>query len=445
MTHADTIVALSSPAQAALRAIVRSSGPRAWAIIDAISMPGSPVLKHARLQRRTISLGDDLRFEVTLYPFRGPRSSTGEDVIEVHLPGSPFLVKALLQTLCSQGARQAEPGEFTARAFFNGKLDLTSAEGVASTIAASNRAELNAARQLLSGELARRLTPMMDELVRLLALIEVGIDFTEEDVSFITGDAVRQSLTEVDRSLAELIDQSPRIERLSHEPRIVLTGRPNAGKSTLLNALSGTQRAVVSDVPGTTRDALSARLPLRRGIVSLIDVAGIDLDTRDAIDEQMQAAALRQIEQADAVVLLIDSTDDRPAILLSREPDLRVYSKSDLLSDSDGNRLRESGPTDAISIDARHGHGLDVLRDRLDAIAFGRSDAGATLAINARHVDAIGQARASIARAALQLERGPEFVAFELRAAIDHLGGILGNVSPDDVLGRIFSSFCIGK
>lgn len=435
MTHADTIVALCSPIASALRAIIRMSGDRAFEVLDELSVDPQR-LEPARVARRRLRLADGIAFDTTVYPFRSPRSSTGEDVIEIHLPASPYLVSETLKSLIELGARAAEPGEFTARAFFNGKLDLTRAEGVAATIAASNQAELDAARQLLGGELARRLTPVLDELVRTLALIEVGIDFVEEDVTFISRDDVLSSLASIASTLTRLLDDGPRIERLSHEPRIVLTGRPNAGKSTLLNALAGTNRAVVSDVAGTTRDALSARITLRRGFITLVDVAGLDATETDTISLQMQTAARRAIETADAVVLLIDSTDARPPVELIRAPDLVVFSKRDLKARDD----------EDLAVDARNDVGLDVLRDRLDAIAFGTIESASTgIAINARHADAIGAAIQSVKRAEQAFSSGTEFVAAELRLAIDQIGSILGNVSPDDVLGRIFSGFCIGK
>lgn len=436
MTHADTIVALSSSVHAGLRAILRLSGSKAFDLVDRLSAAPADSHRPGWITRRRIELAPGFAFDVTLYAFRAPRSSTGEDVIELHLPASPVLVSALLKRLVALGARQAEPGEFTARAFFNGKLDLTAAEGVAATISASNRAELDAARQLLGGELARRLTPILDQIVATLALIEVGIDFTDEDVTFLPAEELEQRLVQITDSLRQLVAGSARIERLSHEPRIVLTGRPNAGKSTLLNALAGSTRAVVSNIAGTTRDALSAQVALPRGFVTLVDVAGIENSGDDIISTQMQESARSEIQTADAIVLLIDSSDPQPPIASPREPNLVVHSKIDLAPP----------PLGAIGIDAIGGVGLETLRRELDRIAFGSpSRSTSSLALNARHVAALTNAIASLEQARAISRSGNELVASELRVAIDQLGGVLGNVSPDDVLGKIFSSFCIGK
>src|SRR5207248_1484978 len=270
----------------------------------------------------------DFEFSSWIYVFRAPHSYTGEDTIEFHIPGNPLLARMLLDELIKLGARRADPGEFTARAYFNGRLDLSQAEGVAATIAASSDAELRAARQLLADELARRVKPALDSLADALALIEVGIDFSEEEVEFISGDEIRARLDLIDRTLDDLLRDSARLERLHHTPQFVLVGRPNAGKSTLLNALAGEHRAVVSPHAGTTRDALCADVTLARGIIQMIDVAGIDqpADPVDSIATQMQSRAHATIESADRVILIQDCLDDSTKPSLARAPDLVVIT-----------------------------------------------------------------------------------------------------------------------
>src|SRR5687768_17355137 len=333
MIVSDTICAISSAVGPAARMIVRASGPGAFALAEALTgsspQPRSALRTHLRF--------DGLVIPAWLYSFASPRSYTGEDLVEFHIPGNPLLARMLVNELLRLGARAAEPGEFTARAYFNGRIDLAEAEGVAATIAAHSEGELRAARQLLGGELARRLRPVMDVLAETLALVEVGIDFSDEDVTFLRRDEVEQRVRSSDAALEHLTRDTARFERLAHEPQVVLVGRPNAGKSTLLNALAGRQRAVVSPIAGTTRDAVSAEVRLRRGMIKLIDVAGLEFEeATDDIERQMQSQALRAIETADAVVLLHDVTDENPAPALPRRPDLVVRTKLDLLPEASG-------------------------------------------------------------------------------------------------------------
>jgi tRNA modification GTPase len=438
MTSGDTIVAISSAAGPAARMIVRASGPDAANIASQIwtgELPPASSASRAALRFNGLTVPG------FLYVFRGPRSYTGEDLVEFHIPGNPLLARMLVDELISRGSRSADPGEFTARAYFNGRLDLTEAEGVAATISASNEQELNAARQLLAGELARRLRPAIDLIAETLALVEAGIDFSEEGVGVLSPAQLRERITRADDMLAQLLENSSRFERLSHEPRVVLVGRPNAGKSTLLNALAGYERAVTSPVAGTTRDVLMAEVALPRGLVHLTDVAGVESESpATEIESHMRRHALRAVETADVVVLVRDQADIQADFEFVRIADLIVHTKSDL---SPPDRL----PAEILSVSAKTGANLTHLRDELDRVVFGETvGSGASLALNARHIRAILDARTALARSLERVaEDAAELVALEQRDALDHLGGVVGSVSPDDVLGLIFSSFCIGK
>jgi tRNA modification GTPase len=436
----DTIAAISSAGGRGTRMIVRVGGGGAVAIAGGILQEPVRVANSAQVNRLKLDGGS---CPVWVYLFAAPRSYTGEDLVELHVPGNPLLARMVLARLFAAGARQAEAGEFTARAYFSRRMNLTEAEGVAATISASNEQELRAARQLLSGELSRRLRPAMDLVAQTLALVEAGIDFSDQDISFLDQGQMTQRIDESVGMLVELVGQSERFERISHEPRVVLAGRPNAGKSTLLNALAGRERAVVSAVAGTTRDCLSAEVRLERGIVHVSDVAGLEdqktpgADVHAQVDKQMHEQAIRATETADYVVLVTDVTDARPLLRLEREPDLLVFTKRDLL---------ERVISDGVLVSARSDVGMAVLRSRLNDLVFGSTNVANSLALNARHLrsiavaqDALGEALEAVPTA------GAEVVAMELREALDALGQVLGEVSPDDLLGQIFGSFCIGK
>jgi tRNA modification GTPase len=279
-------------------------------------------------------------------------------------------------------------------------------------------------------------------------------------VSFLSANALEERVGRADRMLDELLRDSARFERLAHEPHVVLIGRPNAGKSTLLNALAGHERAVVSPIAGTTRDVLSAEVMLARGAIRLKDVAGFDEEpdqAADEIEQKMRAHALREAQAADVLVLVEDPTDPRPRLPTSRLPDVIVRTKTDLLPVAWASRpcveprmgetpMPPASPLPQISISAQTGEGMDSLRSWLDAICFGETSSGASLTLNLRHVRGIAEARRALARISAQLpEVRPELLALEFREALDALGAILGRITPDDLLGRIFAGFCIGK
>jgi tRNA modification GTPase len=427
----DTIVAISSAVGSAARIIVRASGPETGQILRELGCQTTP----AGCARQRITF-NGLTFFAQVWLFSSPRTYTGQDLAEIHLPGNPLLARMLIERMIELGARPAEAGEFTARAYFNGKLDLTQAEGVAASISAQSAGQLAAARQLMSGQLARRLRPIMDALADMAALVEVGIDFSEEDVEFLSRHQIQDRLNKIDADLQFLISQSARFEKLAHEPTVVLCGRPNAGKSTLVNALAGKSRAIISPVAGTTRDILAAEVFLPRGKIRLLDVAGVEPASENEIARQMQEQAMSAIEQADFLVAIREAGDFRP-LTLPRKADLFVRTKGDLVPAA----ALEPGE---IVVSAVTGQNMNQLKEVLDRVAFGDDSSGAKLALTARHLAAIDQARLALVEAKGHAD-SPEILAADLRSALDFLGDILGLITPDDVLGRIFSTFCIGK
>lgn len=435
MRDQDTIVALATTAGPAARLIIRSSGPAAFKLATAV---GATSLEPGAATRVRLRFSG-LEIPARCYAFHGPRSHTGEDVVEYHLPGNPILGRLLIEELAARGARHAEPGEFSARAFFNRKVRLDESEGIAAVIAATNDRELAAARKLRAGELARRLEPIMDQLTSLLALCELDIDFVEEeDIVVLEPDDAAHRIEAIRSSLARLLAEAPRLEQLGRPPRIALVGRPNAGKSTLLNALAGFRRAVASPQVGTTRDALTADIEVPGGIVTLVDLAGLGNEAARPLDAAAHRRAEREASNADVLVLVRDAASQERAPLLPRPAELCVWTKIDLRPKPPG-----SG---RLAVSALTGEGLDVLRQKLGEAAFAAPGGGEALALSARHRERVLAALSGLAAAKSVVCQGqPELLALHLRDALDALGAILGVVTPDDLLGRIFGQFCIGK
>ncbi|MEM8834816.1 MAG: tRNA modification GTPase [Planctomycetota bacterium] len=437
MRTGDTIAAIASAPGPAPLAIVRLSGPDVTRVLKTFCahVPRARGIHDVRLR---VSEDRSLEMPARCLLMPGPRSYTGEDCCEFQVPGSVVVAERTL-ACCVQldGVRPAEAGEFTARAYLHGKLSLDEAEGVQSVISARGEDELRAARAAITGETGARVRTLVDRLAHALALVEAGIDFTDqEDVVAIEPDDLRARLTSIRDELASLVGTNR--ERATGMPRVALVGPPNAGKSTLFNALLGRERVAVSDEPGTTRDAIVESIDLEGVRAELVDLAGLDetLAERGGIDADAQGRARDVIESCDLVLHCDPSGHHKPPIFDG--PVIRVRTKADLVS--------AASHKGAIGVCALDGFGvrslIDAIRDVLVRLDRGtRGEAG--VLVIARHRTVMRDAIESLDDALRA--HGPELRASAMRSALDALGSITGDVTPDDVIGRIFASFCIGK
>jgi tRNA modification GTPase len=440
----DTIVAIATPAGAGGVGMLRVAGPNAPAIARAL-LGRAPQPRHAHYARVRDAHGDTLDHALLLF-FPAPHSFTGDDVLEVHGHGSPILLQAMLRRLCELGARPARAGEFSERAFLNEKLDLAQAEAIADLIAAGSEAAARAALRSLDGEFSRRVETLFEQLVNVRLHIEAAIDFPEEEIDFLGDGQIAAKLAAVGAAHETLMRDAERGQRLRDGLHVVIVGPPNAGKSSLLNALAGNERAIVADIPGTTRDLLRETVRLDGIELTLVDTAGLR-EGGDVIEQEGMRRARAELLRADLAMVVLGPGDETqvPALLqtLAAVPQLIwLHNKSDL----------RGAPTAAtergvhLQISARTGAGLDRLTDELKRAAGLGDGAHGAFSARARHVDALRRVGEHLAFAAARLtDRAGELAAEELHLAQRALGEITGEFRSDDLLGRIFSSFCIGK
>lgn len=438
------IVAIATPAGEGAIAILRLSGSGCLAVVDGIFQARQRL---ADLPPRTVVrgkiLGSDglVLDDVLAVAYVAPRSYTGEEMVEIFCHGGSLVTGMILQRLLEVGARLAEPGEFTQRAFLNGKLDLTQAEAVMDLITAKTPLAVRAAHEQMQGRLGEETRQIAEELLDVLAHLEAWIDFPEEDLSLDTEQGFAQEIEGLIQRIERLLATAEEGRILREGVKLAIVGRPNAGKSSLLNRLLGFERAIVSELPGTTRDTIEEFINLRGVPFRVVDTAGLR-ETDDALECAGIARTRRALEEADIILEVLDVSEEKP---LSELPPgrshLRVWNKADLLPAEElGNRL---------AVSCRTGAGMTELVNHLVESAGHRLPAGnqSLLAINARHQACLHTARESLlaARKGVEAAAAPELVAVDLRAAAEALGEITGHCDTEDLLGRIFSRFCIGK
>ena len=450
MTRTDTIVAAATPPGRGSVGIVRISGPRTPEIA-AVILGELPPPRHAAFARFFDAQHQPIDAGFALF-FPSPHSYTGEHVLELHGHGGPVVVETVIARVLELGARRALPGEFTQRAFLNDKLDLAQAESVADLIDAGSNEAARAAMRSLQGEFSAMVQGLNEAVIELRMYVEAAIDFPEEEIDFLADRQLEAKLDAV-RDHFDAVEQSARQGKLLREGMtVVIAGRPNAGKSSLLNRLAGYDAAIVTPIAGTTRDILREHIHINGMPLHVLDTAGLH-DSGDAVEKEGIRRAEAEIARADRVLFVIDASEDPAGTAFTEErkrlpaeiPVTLIFNKCDIAA---GIPLSDtvSGPP-RITLSALSGAGIDLLRQHLKSIMGFQTSGAGTVSARQRHLDALARARAHVDEGARQLleRRAGELVAEELRAAQQALGEITGEFTTDDLLGRIFSSFCIGK
>lgn len=445
MFEQDTIAAVATaPGQGAV-ALLRVSGPEALEIGKTVFRGKFPAARTAGLGS-ILNRAGEMVDQVLLTWFAGPHSYTGEDVVEIACHGGVLVTKGVLDSLLEAGARAAGPGEFTQRAFLNGKMDLTQAEAVMDLISAQTSLGLRAAHQQLEGRLGKEIHLLRDHLLALLAHVEAYIDFPEEDIDPESGEALAKRMEEGIQRIQGLLATADQGRILRQGARTIICGAPNAGKSSLLNVLLGFERAIVSEIPGTTRDTIEEIINVRGLPLRLVDTAGIR-ETTDAIERQGVARSEAALVGADLILEVVDASQPAgPRVTLpegATSHRLLILNKADLPLHTDW------GNQEGLRFSCVTRQGVDDLGQQLfELLTKGAGVFTADLvSINARHQSCLLQAQIALEAALAELKKGAsaEFVSMDLRASMDAVGDVIGRLDTEDLLGEIFSTFCIGK
>jgi len=447
---ADTICAVATPAGAGGLGIVRVSGPGVPEISRTL-MGFLPSPRYATLADFTDSEDEVIDSGIALY-FPAPHSFTGEHVLELQGHGGAFILQRLMRRVLNLGARAARPGEFSERAFLNNKLDLVQAEAIADLIDSGSNAAARAAQRSLQGVFSSQVHELQEELTSLRVFVEAAIDFPEEEIDFLAESDVVQQVNTARRHLSGLLDGARQGRLLRDGIVLAIIGRPNAGKSSLLNALSGQDSAIVTAIPGTTRDVLREQIDLDGIPVHVADTAGIR-ETSDLIEAEGVRRARQALESADIVLLIkdvsnnADSEQDLSAELPPGVTKIVVGNKIDLLPEGGLQKFQDKDDTQQVWISTITGQGMDDLRSRIRDAVGATDQVEGSFSARQRHIDALKRAGGHMTAGSLAMEtsQAGELLAEELRLAQQALGEITGELLPDDLLGEIFSSFCIGK
>lgn len=471
MDYQDTIVALATPAGAGAIAVIRLSGPEAITIASAMfhSVTGKVLDRQAThtVHLGHIKDGERVIDEVLATLFKNPNSYTGEDVVEFSCHGSNYIQQEIIQLALRSGCRMARAGEFTLRAFLNGKMDLSQAEAVADLIASDSAASHQLAIQQMRGGFSSEIKRLREELLNFASLIELELDFSEEDVEFANRNEFQNLINQIKNVLKRLIDSFATGNVLKNGIPVAIVGEPNVGKSTLLNALLNEERAIVSDIAGTTRDTIEDEISIGGIGFRFIDTAGIR-DTKDVVEGLGIQKTFEKMEQAEVVVFLIEA-----AKLISQEKALKleieklrnkyphksvliIANKADQLSENEKSRIKteltvltgDSENSRAIVLSAKTGEGVDSLKTTLlQFINTGALRNNETIVTNTRHYDALLNALKEIDKVQQGIDSNlsGDLLAIDIRQALFHFGEITGEITNDDLLGNIFENFCIGK
>lgn len=452
----DTIVALATPPGVGAIGVIRLSGPQAFPIMDTLF----PSKKISAQTSHTIHVGllkdgDTTLDEVVVSVFRNPRSYTGEDVVEISAHGSPYIQEQIVAACIKYGARLAKPGEFTQRAFLKGKLDLAQAEAVADLIASNSAASRQAALHTIKGGFSTELKQLRDQLLSFSALIELELDFSQEDVEFADRTRFYQMIAEATISTQRLLHSFKLGNVIRNGVSVAIVGKPNAGKSTLLNALLNENRAIVSDIAGTTRDTIEEQLNIDGILFRLIDTAGIRKHTSDIVESMGVEKSMEKIEAADLVLWILDAVEEDP-VALKKEWEFLHQKKQKMVSvinkmdrgEEAGLRSKWQEWENAVFISARDKKHIDQLETKLvDMVLSGTVQTEGSIVTNARHYHALVEVDKSLTdiKNGLDNKIPGDLLALDIRRCLHYLGEITGEITNEDQLDYIFSKFCIGK